>query len=100
MKLIMIVKIIKIIKEKIFNIVFNVNIIYHVPEGKEHGLSTIMDWFEQATNKALIVCLDSSSNDYEQHKELKNRGYDILVIDHHEAEHYSEDAIVINNQLS
>ena len=79
---------------------FNVNIIYHVPEGKEHGLSTIMDWFEQATDKALIVCLDSSSNDYEQHKELKNRGYDILVIDHHEAEHYSEDAIVINNQLS
>ena len=78
----------------------NANIIYHVPDGKEHGLSTIMDWFDQSTDGALVVCLDSSSNDYEQHTELKNRGYDILVIDHHEAEHYSKDAIVINNQLS
>jgi single-stranded-DNA-specific exonuclease len=44
--------------------------------------------------------LDSSSNDYEQHKILKERGYDIIVLDHHEAPHHSEDAIVVNNQLS
>lgn len=79
---------------------FNANIVYHVPEGKEHGLSTIMNWFDQSTNGALVVCLDSSSNDYEEHEELKKRGYDVLVIDHHEAERYSENAIVINNQLS
>ena len=73
---------------------------YHVPEGKEHGLATIMDWFPEDGNGSLIVMLDSSSNDYEQHKELKERGYDILVLDHHEADHYSEDAVVVNNQLS
>ena len=73
---------------------------YHVPEGKEHGLATIMDWFPEDGNGSLIVMLDSSSNDYEQHKILKERGYDIIVLDHHEAPHYSEDAIVVNNQLS
>lgn len=39
------------------------------------------------------------SNDYEQHKELHDRGIDVLVIDHHEAEKYSEYACVINNQM-
>lgn len=43
---------------------------------------------------------DSSSNDYEEHKTLKEMGYDILVLDHHEADHYSENAVVVNNQLS
>lgn len=78
----------------------NFNIKYHVPDGKEHGLATIMDWFPEDGKDSLIVLPDSSSNDYEQHKELKNRGYDILVLDHHEAPSYSEDAVVINNQLS
>lgn len=73
---------------------------YHIPEGKEHGLQTIMDWFpEDGTNK-LILLPDSSSNDYKCHAQLKDRGYDILVLDHHEAPRYSEAAIVINNQLS
>ena len=76
------------------------NIIYHIPEGKEHGLSTIMDWFPENGTDKLIVCPDSSSNDYEEHQKLKQQGYDILVLDHHEASHYSEAAVVINNQLS
>lgn len=40
------------------------------------------------------------SNNYSCHKTLKNLGYDILILDHHNAPYYSEDAIVINNQLS
>jgi single-stranded-DNA-specific exonuclease len=79
---------------------FTFTLKYHIPEGKEHGLSTIMNWFPESGNGNLIILPDSSSNDYEQHKELKERGYDILVLDHHEAERYSEDAIVVNNQLS
>lgn len=75
-------------------------IIYHIPEGKEHGLSTIMNWFPSDGSNKLIVAIDSSSNDYEEHQELSNQGYDILVVDHHEADKYSENAIVINNQLS
>ncbi len=45
----------------------------------------------------LIIMPDSSSNDYEYHSILKARGYDIIVLDHHEAEKYSEDAIIVNN---
>lgn len=76
------------------------NINYHIPEGKEHGLSTIMDWFPDNGDNKIIILPDSSSNDYEEHKILKERGYDIIILDHHEAPHYSEDAITINNQLS
>lgn len=71
------------------------HIFYRLHDGKEHGLivDTIPD------NIKLVIAPDSSSNDYEQHRQLKERGCDVLVIDHHEAEKYSEDAVVINNQL-
>ena len=73
---------------------------YHIPDGKEHGLDTIMNILTPKKLYDIIILPDSSSNDYEYHKALKDMGYDILVLDHHEAEKYSEDAIVINNQLS
>lgn len=79
---------------------YGIKIDYHVPEGKEHGLKTIMDTFNHHKICDLIILPDSSSNDYEEHTYLKSLGYDILVLDHHEADHYSEDAVVINNQLS
>lgn len=82
------------------NIFPNFSIDYHIPDGKEHGLDTIMDILTPERKYDIIILPDSSSNDYEFHKILKNIGYDILVLDHHEAEKYSEDAIVINNQLS
>ena len=78
----------------------NVEFMYHIPEGKEHGLRSIMNFFTGNKICDLIVLPDSSSNDYEQHAELKSMGYDILVLDHHDANKYSDDAIVINNQLS
>ena len=75
------------------------NLKWYVHEGKQHGLSDCMDYINQKDFKFIIVP-DAGSNDYELHKELKNRGIDILVMDHHEAEYVSEDACVINNQLS
>ena len=75
------------------------NLKWYVHEGKQHGLSDCMDYINQKDFK-FIIAPDASSNDYELHKELKNRGIDILVMDHHEAEYISEDACVINNQLS
>ena len=75
-------------------------IFYHIPEGKEHGLATLLSWFPEDGTDKLIICPDSSSNDYTEHAKLKRRGYDILVLDHHEAPRYSPDAVVINNQLS
>ena len=47
----------------------------------------------------LVIAPDSSSNDFIQHKELSQKGIDVLVLDHHEAEKYSEYACVINNQM-
>ena len=78
----------------------DINIEYHIPDGKEHGLDTIMPLLEHEQKYDLIILPDSSSNDYECHKKLNEIGYEILILDHHEAEKYSENAIVINNQLS
>ena len=83
-----------------YNNKYQFSINYHVPEGKEHGLKTLMKMFTKEKICDLIILPDSSSNDYIEHKILKDMGYDILVLDHHEASHYSEDAIIINNQLS
>lgn len=79
----------------------DVELTYHIPDGKEHGLETVMEELIEGENICdLIILPDSSSNDYEYHTILKMRGYDIIVLDHHDAEKYSEDAIVVNNQLS
>lgn len=78
----------------------NVKISYHIPEAKEHGLKTVMHELENEKICDLIILPDSSSNDYDEHKILSEMGYDIIVLDHHNAEKYSENAIVVNNQLS
>ena len=72
------------------------NITYRFHEGKQHGV--IVDTVPE--DIALVILPDSSSNQYEEHRLLKERGMDVLVIDHHLADRESEDAIVINNQLS
>ena len=69
-------------------------------EGKEHGIEE--KWLEEivANEYKLVICPDASSNDYNQHKFSKDNGIDVLVLDHHDAEEVSENAIIINNQLS
>ena len=71
------------------------NIYYRIHTGKQHGiiLDTIPD------DVKLVICPDSSSNDYDEHAALAERGVDVLVIDHHEADAISKNACVINNQL-
>lgn len=71
------------------------NIFYRLHTGKQHGI--ILETIPEDVN--LVVCPDSSSNDYEEHKALKEKGIDVLVIDHHEADKISECAVIINNQL-
>ena len=66
-------------------------------EGKQHGLK---DCIDLAKTFDIVVCLDAASNDYEEHKTLREMGIPVICCDHHEAEKISEDAIVINNQLS
>jgi len=71
-----------------------------IHEDKSHGLddSTMTKIYK--IDCSLIILPDASSNDYAQHKYYKKKGIDILALDHHECEGYSEHAIVINNQLS
>ena len=71
---------------------------WFVHEDKQHGLEDVMDYINQKDFK-LVICPDASSNDYEYHKQLKAKGIDVIVLDHHLADTTSEDAIVINNQL-
>lgn len=69
---------------------------WRIQEGKEHGV--IVETVPNDTN--LVIVPDAGSNQYEEHKILKEKGMDVLVIDHHECEEESKDAIVVNNQLS
>lgn len=71
------------------------NVIYRVQDGKEHGL--FLDRIPEGVK--LVIAPDSSSNDYQEHEILYNKGIDVLVIDHHNAEKVSEYACIINNQL-
>jgi single-stranded-DNA-specific exonuclease len=69
------------------------NISYRIHTGKQHGI--ILDTIPEDVK--LVIAPDSSSNDYEVHSQLAQRGTDVLVIDHHEADMISENACIINN---
>ena len=62
---------------------------------KEHGID--LDFLPNDVK--FIIVPDASSNELELHQELSEKGIDILVIDHHEAETISQYACIINNQL-
>lgn len=71
------------------------NIIYKAQLDKHHGI--VEDRIPKGTK--LVIAIDSSSNEFDIHKNLADAGIDVLVIDHHEAPGVSENACVINNQL-
>ena len=65
--------------------------------GKQHGLSDLD--LESHSEYGLIVAPDAASNDYDLHLEFAYKELPVLVLDHHEADFESPNAIVINNQL-
>ena len=71
------------------------NVYYRIHTGKQHGI--ILETVPEDVK--LVIAPDSSSNDYEVHQQLRERGVDVLVIDHHEADEISQNACIINNQL-
>ena len=73
------------------------NITYLLHDGKQHGLNDMIDKIDSSVG--LVICADSSSNDYDAHKILHDQGTDVLCLDHHEADKVSSYACVINNQL-
>jgi single-stranded-DNA-specific exonuclease len=73
-----------------------VKIQWRIHEGKQHGV--IVDTVPDDVN--LVIIPDAGSSQYKEHAKLKERGMDVLVLDHHESDKESEHAIVVNNQLS
>jgi len=75
---------------------------YVLHEGKQHGLEDhIKVLLEGDKHYGLVICPDSSSNDYKYHEQLAEIDTSVLVLDHHITdEKISENAVIINNQLS
>ena len=72
-------------------------------EHKQHGLEDCCQMIlDGEVDYDLIILPDSSSNDFEYHELLGERGMRCLVLDHHEVDNriFSEYACIINNQLS
>lgn len=81
------------------------NLDWIMHDSKQHGLSDCYEAIIEGnliTNKqySLVICPDSSSNDYKYHNELYYNNIGVLVLDHHLAPKISDYAVVINNQLS
>lgn len=73
---------------------------YIMHEHKGHGLDDLIDRVLESSAK-LVILADAGSNDYVQHKQLKDAGKESICLDHHVVDHgYSKNSIVVNNQLS
>ncbi|MFC8151848.1 single-stranded-DNA-specific exonuclease RecJ [Bacillus paralicheniformis] len=72
------------------------NIEWRMHEGKQHGI--ILETIPKGVDLVLIP--DAGSNQFEEHLVLRQKGIDVIVIDHHECDKESKNAIVVNNQLS
>ena len=79
-----------------------ISINYLLHEGKQHGLEDHINSIMKNKEKYdLIILPDSSSNDKDYHEQLKGINLPCLVLDHHLTDvELSDNAIVINNQLS
>ena len=69
------------------------NVRFIMGEGKTHGI--IMQIINPDTK--FLIIPDASSSEIDKHKELSERGIDILILDHHEVEQEdNEYAVIIN----
>lgn len=55
---------------------------YYLHDSKQHGLNDCIDYILDK-EYGLVITPDSSSNDGEYHKRLKDIGADVIVLDHH-----------------
>lgn len=75
-------------------------LVYYIHDGKQHGITKEAREWALAEDLNILIVPDAGSNDFESHKILREAEIITLVIDHHEADGMSEDAIVVNSQLS
>ena len=67
-------------------------------DGKEHGI--ILDTIP--IDADYIIIPDAGSNQFEEQESLSNRGYKVLIMDHHNVSNPPkfENVILVNNQIS
>ena len=70
---------------------------YLIHTGKQHGLTEDIIVPEDTQ---LLIIPDAGTNDTEQCKALKEKGIDIIILDHHDREIDNPYAIIVNNQCS
>ena len=75
-------------------------IIWKLHAGKEHGIN--LDTIPNDVN--LVFIPDAGSNQFQEQKELYERGIKTIILDHHEISNLSEfqwtPSIIVNNQVS
>ena len=70
---------------------------YLLHTGKGHGLT---EEIEIPEDTQLLIIPDAGTNDTAQCKALKEKGIDIIILDHHEQEVENPYAVIVNNQCS
>lgn len=66
---------------------------------KSHGLDDVID--ELIIDKPhFLIIPDAGTNDIAECKMLKEKGWEILILDHHEQEKENPYALIVNNQIS
>lgn len=75
------------------------NVIYGFHEGKQHGLSDLMDFINEV-EPSLVIVPDAGTNDLKEHFSITNKNIDLIILDHHLVEQtdINNKAIIINNQ--
>lgn len=73
----------------------NCKLTYILHDGKGHGLT---DEITIPDDVDLLIIPDGGTNDVQQCSDIKDRGIDIIILDHHEAEVENPYAIIVNNQ--
>jgi len=75
----------------------NIPVSYSLHSGKQHGLSNEINI---PIDAKLLIIPDAGTNDFEQCKVLKNKGMDIIILDHHLCDEGENPyAITVNNQI-
>jgi len=75
------------------------NLLYKNHVKKTHGIM-LDDLKDILPTIQLLILPDASSEQFKEHKIIKDMGIDIIILDHHSVKGYSKNAIVVNNQLS
>ena len=78
----------------------DIDIKYYLHSSKQHGLSA--DVFNTIINDNIeFLCIpDAGTNDAEQCKQLRDKGIDVLILDHHNQDVDNPYAVIVNNQCS